>query len=140
MDSNNDSQDSHRKSWHFLTSTSSLLNSALVSSFLRLGGSRLLLKGLMLSNPETLFLLRTSTEFLIALYIGGLFGLIVKLYLLVYLMISKVHFEKFLGLTWCHLLLYWWDSQFLLGFPLILTDASISAVGFPLKYKFSVLE
>ena len=43
LDSNNDSQHSHCESWHFLTPTSSLLNSTLVSSFLRLGGCRLLL-------------------------------------------------------------------------------------------------
>ena len=78
LDSNNDSQHSHRKSWHFLT-PSSLLNSALVSSFFRLGGCLLLLISLMLSNPGTLFLLRTSTEFLIALNADGLFGLNVEI-------------------------------------------------------------
>ena len=38
LDSKNESQHCHRESLHFLTPTSSLLNSALVSSFLRLGG------------------------------------------------------------------------------------------------------
>ena len=79
MDINNDSQHSHRKSWYFLTPTSSLLNSALVSIFLRLCGCRLLLISLMLLNPGTLFLLRTSMEFLVALYTGGLFGLNVEI-------------------------------------------------------------
>ena len=51
--------------------TYSLLNSALVSSYLRLGGCHLLFTSLMLSNSETLFLSRTSTELLIALYIDG---------------------------------------------------------------------
>ena len=77
LDSNNDSQHSHPKSWHFLTPSS--LNSALVSSFFRLGGCLLPLISLMLSNPGTLFLLRTSTEFLIALNTGGLFGLNVEI-------------------------------------------------------------
>ena len=79
LDSNNDSQHPHCKSWHFVTPTSSLLNSALASSFLRLSVCRLLLISLMLSNPWTLFLLRTSTEFLIALYTGGLFELNVEI-------------------------------------------------------------
>ena len=79
FDSNNDSQHPHCKSWHFVTPTSSLLNSALASSFLRLSVCRLLLISLMLSNPWTLFLLRTSTEFLIALYTGGLFELNVEI-------------------------------------------------------------
>ena len=39
--------------WHFLIPTFSLLNSALVSSFLRLGCCRLLLISLMLSNLGT---------------------------------------------------------------------------------------
>ena len=80
FDSNNDSQHPHCKSWHFVTPTSSLLNSALASSFLSLRVCRLLLISLMLSNPWTLFLLRTSTEFLIALYTGGLFELNVEIY------------------------------------------------------------
>ena len=78
LDSNNDSQHSLSKSWHFLTPTSSLLNSPLVNSFLRLAGYRLLLISLMLSNPGILFLLRTSKEFLIALYTDGLFELNVE--------------------------------------------------------------
>ena len=48
LDSNNDSQHLHGKSWHFLTPISSLLNSTLVSSFWRLGGCCLLLISLIL--------------------------------------------------------------------------------------------
>ena len=65
--------------WHFLIPTASLLNSTLVTSFLRLSGCRLLLINLMLSNPGALLLLRTSTEFLITLYTGGLFELNVEI-------------------------------------------------------------
>ena len=56
-----------------------MLSFALVGSFLSLGGCRLLFISLMLSNPGTLFLSRTSTEFLIALYAGRLFGLNVEI-------------------------------------------------------------
>ena len=94
LDSNNELQHSHRKSWHFLTSTSSLLNSAFVSSFLSLSCCLLLLVSLMLSNPGTLFLPMTSTEFLIALYAGGLFGLNVEINVKTS-SVSYVHFELF---------------------------------------------
>ena len=95
LDNNNDSQHSHRKSWRFLTPTSSMLNSTLVSSFLRLGGCRLLLISLMLSNPGTLILLRTSTEFLIALNTGGLFGLNVKISIKLHVIIFSFGFLSF---------------------------------------------
>ena len=63
----------------FLAPTSSLLNSALVSSFLRFGRCHLLFLSLMLSNPGTLFVLSTSMKFLIALYAGRLFGLNIEI-------------------------------------------------------------
>ena len=50
LDINNNSQHFHRKSWHFLTCTSSVLNSGLVSSLLKLGGCHLQFISLMLSN------------------------------------------------------------------------------------------
>ena len=56
LDSNNDLEHSHRVSWYFLTHISSMLNSSLVSSFLRLGGCLLLLIILMFSNPGTFYL------------------------------------------------------------------------------------
>ena len=73
LNSNNDLQHFHRKSWHFLTHISSLLNSTLVSSFLRLSDFRLLFISLIPSDPRTFFLLRTSTKFVIAVYVDGLF-------------------------------------------------------------------
>ena len=79
LDSNNDLQHSHRVYWHFLAPTSSLLNSTLGSSFLRLDGCCLLFIILRLSNPGTLFLVRTSTEFLIALNTVGLIELNVEI-------------------------------------------------------------
>ena len=54
-------------SWYFLAPTYSLLNSALGSSYLKLGGCHLLFTSLTLSNSGTLFL---SIELLIALYLG----------------------------------------------------------------------
>ena len=86
--------------WHFLIPTASLLNSTLVTSFLRLSGCRLLLISLMLSNPKT-FLLRTLTECLIALYTGGLFELNLEInsQTLCFSFDFLVHFEEFLGLS-----------------------------------------
>ena len=75
LDIDNDSQHSPHKSGYFLKPTSSLLSSALVSSFLKLDGCSLLLISLMLSKPEILFLLRTLTQFLIAFCTDGLFRL-----------------------------------------------------------------
>ena len=66
--------------WIVAMNCNKLLNSTLVGSFLVLGGCRLLLISLMLSNPVKLFLFFSiSTEFLITLYTGGLFGLNVEI-------------------------------------------------------------
>ena len=55
----------------------------------------------MLSNPKTLFLLRTLTEFLIALYTGGLFelNLEINVQTLCFSFGFLVHVKEFLGLS-----------------------------------------
>ena len=74
LDNNNDLQHLHHESWHFLT-----LKFCFTQQFLWFSCCRLLFLILMLSNPVTLFLLRTSTKFLIGLYTGGLFGLTLEI-------------------------------------------------------------
>ena len=54
LDSNNDSQHSHRISWYFLTPIAKFRFS---QQLFKVGGCGLLLTSLMLSNPGTLFLL-----------------------------------------------------------------------------------
>ena len=75
----------------------------------------------MLSNPGTLFLLRTSTEFLIALNADGLFGLNVEINDKTSSVCSSF---GFLSLLWG---IY---SAFLIPFVIILTGSHIF-LGFP---------
>ena len=79
FDNNNESQHSHRHSWYYSIIASSLLNSTLVSSLLKLDGCRLLCISSVFSSPGALFLVRTSTEVLIVLYMGRLFGLTIEI-------------------------------------------------------------
>ena len=78
LDGKSDSQHSPRESRH-PCNTYFFIAKFHFSSFLRLVCSRLLFIILMLSNLGTLFLLTTSTGFLIVLHTGGLFGLNVEI-------------------------------------------------------------
>ena len=101
INNNTELQQLDCKFWQFLTTASSLVNSALASSLLRLGGCCLPFISLMFSNSRTLFLLKISTKMLIVLYLGGPFRLGIwinsKTWSVCFsLYFSYIHFEEFL--------------------------------------------
>ena len=130
----NDSQHSLYKSWHFLRPTFSLVNFDLVSNFWRLGNFYWVFITLMFSNPRTLFLF--LCEILNCVIYSWITRIKCKnkwslhLFVFLFFFLSSFFWTSRAFLKY-HLFLYWQDIH-TLGFLLILIDALIFLVDFPL--------